>query len=320
MNRPQDLLNAVGPAADMLAGIGWIVLITFAIAAVITGGILIGAAVRRRGTLAEHAPPDVGGGQGWILIGGVAIPGAVLATMFVITLQQMSAFPLHETEGREHPIDIRVVGRQWWFEAIYEPPEPSQRFRVPTEIHIPVGRPVTLALETRDVIHSFWVPKLHGKVDLIPGRVNYIQIQADVPGVYRGECAEFCGMQHAHMILLVVAEPTEKFDAWRAQQIRPAAAPTSELRRQGERVFLNSACVLCHDVRGTRAFGLAGPDLTHVGSRRSIAALTIPNTPRSLFDWITNPQRIKPGARMPGFASLPASQRHALVAYLEGLR
>jgi len=319
MNRPQDLLNAVGPAADMLAGIGWIVLITFAIAAVITGGILIGAAVRRRGTLAEHAPPDVGGGQGWILIGGVAIPGAVLATMFVITLQQMSAFPLHETEGREHPIDIRVVGRQWWFEAIYEPPEPSQRFRVPTEIHIPVGRPVTLALETRDVIHSFWVPKLHGKVDLIPGRVNYIQIQADVPGVYRGECAEFCGMQHAHMILLVVAEPTEKFDAWRAQQIRPAAAPTSELRRQGERVFLNSACVLCHDVRGTRAFGLAGPDLTHVGSRLRIAGGTLDNNMANMAAWVTHAQSLKPGAVMPNMTVFTGPELQAVVAYLRGL-
>jgi cytochrome c oxidase subunit 2 len=179
---------------------------------------------------------------------------------------------------------------------------------------------VDVRATTVDVIHSFWVPRLNRKIDMIPGRVNQIELDAPDPGVYRGQCSEFCGVGHAEMAFDVIVQPPSVFRSWLAGQARPAAAPAGASATVGRHVFMSAGCEDCHTIRGTTASGRVGPDLTHVGSRRTLAALLIRNTPPNLFAWITNPQHVKPGAEMPGFASLPAAQRHALVAYLESLR
>jgi cytochrome c oxidase subunit 2 len=187
------------------------------------------------------------------------------------------------------------------------------------ELHIPTGKPIVLQLSSNDVIHSFWVPALHGKIDLIPSRENTIKIQADVPGVYRGQCAEYCGYQHAHMAFWVVAEPEATYATWLAAQSSPALAPGDETAKKGRDVFLSRPCVLCHTIQGTDARGIAGPDLTHVASRTSLAAATIPNSKGQLAGWILDSQSLKPGNNMPSMA-LDPRELHALLAYLETLR
>jgi cytochrome c oxidase subunit 2 len=191
---------------------------------------------------------------------------------------------------------------------------------VPTELHIPVGKPVDIELETRDVIHSFWIPKLQGKVDLVPGRVNRVRIMADEPGVYRGECAEFCGVQHAHMRIEIVADQPAFYEAWLAAQRAPAREPSDTQLGHGRDVFLSSACALCHTIRGTDAHGLVGPDLTHVGGRARIAGGSLENNTANLEAWIVDAQSLKPGAQMPSLRQLPGADLRALVAYLQSLR
>jgi cytochrome c oxidase subunit 2 len=191
--------------------------------------------------------------------------------------------------------------------------------RTANEIHVPVGRPVAIDLKSRDVIHSFWVPNLHGKMDAIPGRVTNTWLQADSPGVWRGQCAEFCGLQHAHMALTVVAHPAHEFEQWLSAQREPATQPTEEIALRGQQVFLSGPCMMCHTIRGTPALSAFGPDLTHVASRRTLAAGTIPNTRGHLAGWILDPQVIKPGTRMPPTA-LGSEDLQALLAYLERLR
>jgi len=219
----------------------------------------------------------------------------------------------------EPGVSLRLIGHQWWWEVIYEDALPLRSFTTANEIHLPVGEPVKLRLGSEDVIHSFWVPSLAGKMDLIPGHENELRFTPEQVGLYRGQCAEFCGWQHAHMGLLVVVEPREDFDAWRAAQIAPAAPPQDTERQRGEAVFLSGPCVMCHTVRGTPAGGRTGPDLTHLASRRSIAAATLPLTRGSLAAWIVDPQAIKPGAQMP-LVPLQPDGIDPLAAYLAGLR
>lgn len=213
---------------------------------------------------------------------------------------------------------IEVVGHQWWWEVSYLEGE-TPVLRTANEIHLPVGVPVALDLATRDVIHSFWVPNLHGKTDMIPGRVNRIVLRADRAGVFRGQCAEFCGLQHAHMGLVVVAKPREEYERWFAMQRRPASEPLSAEARRGREVFVSSQCAVCHTIRGTMAMGRTGPDLTHLASRRTLGAATLPNTRGHLGGWIADPQAIKPGVRMPA-SHFEAEDFNGLLAYLEGLR
>jgi cytochrome c oxidase subunit 2 len=196
---------------------------------------------------------------------------------------------------------------------------PSDFATSPNELHIPVGVPIVLNVQSRDVIHSFWVPNLHGKRDLIPGETTRIWIQADTPGVYRGQCAEFCGHQHSNMSFFVVAEPMDAFQAWLQQQRRPAQEPTTDVQRRGREVFLQSPCVSCHTVRGTDAGSRFGPDLTHVAGRLAIAAGTLPNTRGHLAGWIADPQSVKPGTRMPP-NGLSADDLQAVLSYVRSLR
>ena len=188
------------------------------------------------------------------------------------------------------------------------------------EIHIPVGRPVNIDLASSDVIHSFWVPALHGKVDLIPSMTNRIRIEADQPGVYRGRCAEYCGAEHAHMLLLVVADPPDRFERWLADQRKPGAEPQTDQQTEGQQLFLNGPCANCHTVAGTLAQGKVGPDLTHFGSRKALAANSFENNPANLEAWITHAQSLKPAAAMPDITEFNGHDLQAVTAYLRNLR
>jgi cytochrome c oxidase subunit 2 len=213
---------------------------------------------------------------------------------------------------------IRVVGHKWWWEFRYDPTLPTQ-VTTANELHLPVGVPVTLELESNDVIHSFWVPALNGKRDLIPGRPAKLWLRADAAGVYQGRCAEFCGLQHANMAFTVVAEPRATFDAWLAAAAQPGAAPDTPQRALGQRVFLGTRCALCHTISGTEARGTVGPDLTHVASRPRLGAGAVPNAPGHLAGWVVDSQALKPGNQMPP-NPLPPSELEPLLDYLGSLR
>jgi cytochrome c oxidase subunit II len=220
--------------------------------------------------------------------------------------------------SEERPVNVKITSHNWWWEITYEDAQPSRTFMTANELHIPAGRPVIATLESDDVIHSFWVPNLHGKRDLIPGRTAKIKFRADSPGSYRGQCAEFCGYQHAHMALLVIAEPAEAYEKWADRQRASANTPAEEQKKHGESLFLSSRCAMCHSIQGTSANGKVAPDLTHVGSRRYIAAGTLLNGPSQLAAWISDPQRYKPGANMPG-TTFSSEDLQALVTYLQSL-
>jgi len=252
---------------------------------------------------------------GWSVGLGVALTLVTLLVLTGLSFATQKAIFADPEPG----VTVRLTGHQWWWEATYDDPQPSRSFTTANEIHLPVGEPVRLRLGSEDVIHSFWVPNLAGKMDLIPGHENELHFTPERIGSYRGQCAEFCGWQHAHMGLLVIVEPREAFEAWRAAQIEPAFQPEDSERKRGEAVFLSSPCVMCHTIRGTPAGGRTGPDLTHVASRQSIAAETLPLTRGSLAAWIVDPQAIKPGAQMP-VVPLEPREVDPLAAYLVGLR
>jgi cytochrome c oxidase subunit II len=215
-------------------------------------------------------------------------------------------------------LTIQVNAKQWWWEIQYRKDDQIIA-KTANEIHIPTGQPVVFQLVAGDVIHSFWVPSLTGKMDLIPGRTNELWLQAEHAGIYRGQCAEYCGEQHAHMAFEVVAEPEDQFKGWLQWQQTPAVEPTGELALRGRQVFLTGPCALCHTIGGTNAFGQTAPDLTHVASRRYIAAGTLPNNRGSLGGWIANSQGVKPGNHMPRI-TLPAADLDALLAYMESMK
>jgi cytochrome c oxidase subunit 2 len=219
----------------------------------------------------------------------------------------------------KNALTIQVTGSQWWWDVEYIDTAPSRRIVTANEIHVPVGVPVQLIATSHDVIHSFWVPNLHGKKDLVPGHTTVTWFQADTAGLYRGQCAEFCGHQHANMALWVIAEPRDAYAKWYEGQLQTPPSPSDSLTQTGQRVFLSTTCSMCHNIGGTLAGSHVGPDLTHIASRRSIAAGTLANTRANLAAWIRDPQRIKPGSRMPS-SSLSTSELNAVVAYLETLK
>jgi cytochrome c oxidase subunit 2 len=237
----------------------------------------------------------------------------VLGLSFVSYSAQRSIF----TDGGSGPL-IRIIGHQWWWEVQYQG-SPSEVFTTANEIRVPIGEPVTVQLETRDVIHSFWVPSLMGKMDLINGQQNQLQFTASHAGVYRGQCAEFCGLQHAHMAFEVVALSSSEYAKWRAGQIARAQPPADPEARDGQRLFSARGCALCHTIRGTSAGGRVGPDLTHLASRRTIAAARLPMTIGNLAGWIADPQHVKPGNLMPR-VPLDGNELIAVTHYLGGLK
>jgi cytochrome c oxidase subunit 2 len=272
-----------------MTGLGTVVFVIFCAG-------LAYALLHRRGPLVAPTPERDRRRTRMILLLGAVLPALVLLPLLFWTFSTLAAI---DPRARRPDLVVDVVGKQWWWEIRYRDADPGRTFTTANELHVPVGKRVELRLTSTDVIHSFWVPELHGKTDLIPGRENVTWVQASRPGVFGGQCAEYCGLQHAHMGLLVIAQPEEEFEQWAARQRESAAAPGDSVTGLARRTFLGSACALCHAVRGTPAGGNLGPDLTHVASRRTLAAGLLPNTPGHLGGWIANPQALKPGARMP---------------------
>lgn len=314
----QNILSPAGPAAASLARLGWFILILSLAVLAVMWFIIALLLTRPRGTLAEHAPPDTGGGQKWLLFGGFIFPASVLMTMYLSSLTSMSDFPLHK--GMHNAAQIRIVGHQWWWEEHYLYGDNHEHFVTANELHIPVGQPVDIDLTSDDVIHSFWVPALHGKVDLIPGNMNRIRIEASRPGVFRGQCAEYCGDEHARMLLLVVAQPPEEFQKWLAQSREPAQPPATAEQIAGQQVFMSGACSLCHKIDGTAADATLGPNLTHLASRRKIAANLLDNDTANLAAWVTHARSLKPAVVMPNLSEFNGDQLRSLVAYLQNLK
>jgi len=250
----------------------------------------------------------------WIFV-GVGVSTVVLLIATAWTLVTLSAVAAPTSPGA---LTLRITGNQWWWAVSYREAEPALSFNTANEIHIPVGQPVRIELSTSDVIHSFWIPQLAGKTDIIPGQTNVAWLQADQPGVYRGQCGEYCGMQHAGMALDVIADQPEAFRAWLDAQARPAAVPAPGPVADGAEIFL-SRCSVCHTVRGTQAGGIVGPDLTHVMSRQTLAAGLLPNDAGNLARWIVDPQGAKPGCRMPNLG-LAADEVGGLLAYVQTLK
>jgi cytochrome c oxidase subunit 2 len=246
----------------------------------------------------------------------IAVSACVAATVVIVAGLTTLSFLATRTLGSgEGELEVVAVGQQWWWQFLY----PEAGFQTANELHIPVGQTVRIRLESPDVIHSFWVPSLSGKVDMIPGRTNALTLRAERPGIYRGQCAEFCGLQHSHMAFTVVAEDPAAYARWVADQARPARPPETPEAEAGRAVFLAKPCAACHTVRGTEAVGTTGPDLTHVGSRQTIAAGLLETTRGTLAAWTADPQTLKPGTTMP-LVPLTSDELRQVSAYLESLK
>lgn len=308
-------LRTYGFVGDREATLGWVLLAVASAVVIVVSGLVVGG-VARRGVRAPAPVERGGGGLRWVAVGGIVVPSITLVVVFVLTMATQAAVAAPATTPA---LTVRVTGRQWWWDVRYLDAGASRVAVTANEIHIPVGRPVRFEVVAGDVIHSFWVPQLAGKTDLIPGQRNVLWLEADSPGVYRGQCAEYCGMQHAGMALAVVAESPLAFGRWLEHQREPAAAPSDSDQAAGAAVFQRRACATCHSIRGTTARGEVGPDLTHLAQRGTLAAGTVPNTRGYLAGWIANPQAIKPGSAMPSVALRPA-ELQLVVTYLQSLR
>jgi cytochrome c oxidase subunit 2 len=322
----QSTFQGSGPASARISHLSWFMTILFLVITVIMWALLGWGFYRRRGSLEEHAPIEAHDGHIWIAIGGMAVPLIVLSVLFVLGLNLLTDFPIHGMHGgmanaqsMTKP-EIRIVGHQWWWEIQYLNDDPSKEFTTANELHLPAHRPVNIEVITRDVMHSFWIPALHGKVDLIPGHPNYIRLEASQAGNFSGQCAEFCGAQHSHMRLLAIAQEPEEYDAWLQGQRQPGAEPEEQDAIAGKQIFLAGPCSVCHTVQGTTAGGRVAPDLTHIGSRQYLAANSFPNNDAYLEAWITHAQSLKPGAQMPDLTQFSGEQLHDLVAYLRQLQ
>jgi cytochrome c oxidase subunit 2 len=288
--------NSLHPAGPQASSIEWLYWVIFWITFVVFVLVVIGftrAAARSHTSAAEMLPissdPEGDRRATWAVASAVAI---TVLTLFVVLF--MSIITGKKVAGltSTNPVTIQITGHQWWWEVQYPNPQADQTVSTANEIHVPAGKPVVILTNSADVIHSFWAPSVHGKRDLLPGYSSAFWIQIDKPGTYTGRCAEFCGLQHAHMGFSIVAEDENTFERWEAQQLKPAADSSDAQALRGKQVFLTHACIMCHTVRGTDAGSKMGPDLTHLASRKMIAAETLPNTPGALAGWIIDPQSI----------------------------
>lgn len=309
---PPPVLDAAGPFAQPVTLLAWVLLIGgFVILGVVIAALAIAlwgkTGLRRRL-----------GGDRAIWIGGVAFPVVVLTALLVWGLWLTANLQAKAPRGDE--MRVRIVGEMWWWRVAYLDADGRPIISDANELHIPAGEPVLLELESADVIHSFWVPRLSGKMDMIPGRRNLLRIQADQPGTYGGQCAEYCGGPHALMGFTVVAHAPESFAKWRAARLAPPVSAPAPADGQGAQLFLASGCAACHTIRGTAANGLAGPDLSHIGSRRTLGAGILPNNRGTLAGWVADSQTLKPGNRMPNYHQLSAEELNAIAEYLEGLK
>ena len=303
------LESAVGvaksPAAAQIGSLTWMLV---ALGAAV---FLVFAVIFVRALMRDRQPEGADTGAKLIFWGGVAMPTVVITVVLGLTLGTMRNL---SAEAEEGAIVVEVTGHQWWWDVYY----PEYGIRIANEMHIPIDRQVDLRLTSADVIHSFWVPGLAGKLDLLPEKSNEMVLEASEPDVYRGVCAEFCGLQHANMAFYVVAVTEPEFEDWVDHATGMTDQPTTGLAARGMDVFFQAECHECHTIAGTSAHGRVGPDLTHVASRQSLAAGSLDNTPENLADWITNPQTLKPGVKMPDL-ELSRADIEALVAYLETL-
>jgi cytochrome c oxidase subunit II len=254
--------------------------------------------------------------RGFIIVGGVLVPTVLLGGLLIHGLAMLPPLLAPAPAGSR---TILVVGHQWWWRVHYLSPD-GATITLANEIHLPVGQPVEFQLESHDVIHSFWIPALGGKMDMLPGRRNRLRLEPTKTGVFQGVCAEYCGACHALMRFVVVVEEQQQFDEWLARQAAPANVPNEPAAVAGRDQFLANGCGACHTVRGTHAAGIIGPDLTHVGSRRSIGAGVLDEESDRFRKWLTHTQELKPGAHMPGFGMLSPEEIETLAAYLERLR
>ena len=310
----QSPLDPKSEPAREIARLSWWM---FGAAAVVFGGALalLALAWLRRG---REGLPLIGkrekAATGLVVFFGIVVPVTVLVIVFafanLVVLKDTDAPKAASTR-----LTVEVIGHQWFWEVRY----PGTGAVTANEIHIPARTRVNLVGKTDDVIHSIWIPQLNRKIDTVPGHANRILLYADEPGRYRGQCAEFCGLQHAHMAMSVIADPPDRFRSWLANMARPRPAPATPPLREGERVFMSSQCASCHTIRGTPAKGDIGPDLTHLKTRRTLAALTIPNRKGYLGGWVLDPQHVKPGNKMPSL-NLRGPEFQDLLDYLESLR
>jgi cytochrome c oxidase subunit II len=319
----QSALDPAGPQSGRVSRLWWLMFyVCSAVFLLVSLAVLIAIFHRRKGKEKNGDSPDTSPEpkreqrMTRVVMGSV---GLTIVILFVFLISDFSTGRSLYSLPSEQALSIKITGHQWWWDVEYEGEPASNIVRTANEIHIPVGQPVKFRLASTDVIHSFWVPNLSGKKDLIPGHETVLTFQADRVGEFRGQCAEFCGYQHAHMGLTIVAEPPEKFYEWMNQQRASSIQPSNETQQRGQQVFLSSPCIMCHSIRGTDAGGRVAPDLTHLASRKTIAAATLPNTRGHLAGWITNSQEIKPGNNMPPVPLSPEDLQ-ALLAYLESLK
>lgn len=314
---PNSAFNPRGEGAEHIANLWLLMLVIATLVFVQVIVLLLFALFRNRprtvsaNDLANTSPPTRSE-KTFIIANGIAIPVVILVVVFGFNLATLAAL---SPPSANPDLLIEVIGHRWWWEVRY----PDHDIVTANEIYIPTGKRVELRLTSEDVIHSLWIPVLNGKVDLIPGQSNRMYLLTDEAGTYDGACAELCGVQHAKMLLQVVAQPQDDFDEWISIQQQAAPEPEDDLTRRGQQIFLGAACVYCHTIRGTSATGVIGPDLTHFASRAELGAGAAPNTPGHLAGWLIDPQSIKPGNLMPPMY-IEGDDLQALLAYMETLK
>ena len=304
----QSVLHPAGPDAVIISQFAWVM---FGVGALIFIGVMVLLALS-----VKRAPRAVRPLR-WIAGAGIAFPLVVLSVLLAWSTWRSAGLTPQSSKAS---LVISVTAKMWWWEVRYHDPQTGREVISANEIRIPAGRDVYVALTATDVIHSLWVPSLAGKRDMVPGRMTGLTLHADKPGVYRGQCAEYCGTQHARMALHVVAETPAAFETWLARERQDAAAPGDAFLERGRQAFIGQRCAACHTIRGVAGGARLGPDLTHVGSRLHIAAGTLRNHRGTLAGWIADPQSIKPGARMPAANDIDGETLRALAAYLEHLK
>lgn len=323
-----NTLAPAGPLAQAVADMAWVLIAGASVIFLAMMGLL--AFTLRRPPGGQAAPVDgARSDRRWLVLGGLVLPALVLLPLLAYTASTSLAWmPAQWQAAGAGPGGPRwvvsVTGRMWWWEVHYRDAASGRVVALANEVRLPVGQPVVLGLNSADVIHSFWVPQLAGKVDMVPGRVHQLVLQADEPGIYRGQCAEFCGEQHARMALHVIALPPGQFEAWLQTQASDAVPPRAgSPEARGQAVFTQQRCNACHAVRGLPGGGAAppgmAPDLTHVGGRLHLGAGTLPMSTDHLQAWVAHTQRLKPGARMPQHAQMDQASLRALAAYLASL-
>lgn len=308
--RPQSALSPSGVEARQIDPLFWTstwigVLVTLMVVVLVT--------------VALYGPPRwrTWLGREWIVVGGgIVLPMIVLTGLFVYGLLVLQAGALRGSQQSGEA--ITVIGKRWWWEVIYDTADGTKIVSA-NEIRVPVGRPIRLFLESDNVIHSFWVPRIAGKLDMIPGRTNEVVLQANEPGVFRGQCAEYCGGAHALMAFYLVAMPEGEYASWLTREAQPARVPESIEETSGLELFMANGCGACHQLRGTMAQGRLGPDLTHVGSRMSLGSATLPNDAEGFERWIADNQHVKPENLMPPFRQFSAKELSLLATFLDSL-